>query len=170
MKELFTIDLQDYNSLSEYYIRPSSRAIIIKDQKVALVYSKKYDYYKFPGGGIKKGETNIEALIREVKEETGLVVIENTICEFGKVLRIQKTDDDKIFYQENYYYLCNVLDNLTMQSLDDYEKEEEFVLVYVEPIIAINKNYQHQDTLFRKTMIDRDAKVLEILLEEKVVE
>ena len=98
------------------------------------------------------------------------VVIENTIYEFGKVLRIQKTDDDKIFYQENYYYLCNVLDNLTMQSLDDYEKEEEFVLVYVEPRIAINKNYQHQDTLFRKTMIDRDAKVLEILLEEKVVE
>ena len=66
MKELFTIDLQDYNNLSEYYIRPSSRAIIIKDQKVALVYSKKYDYYKFPGGGIKKSETNIEALIKKI--------------------------------------------------------------------------------------------------------
>ena len=169
MKNLFTIDLKDYNDTDVIYKRPSSRAIIIKDGKIALVYSNKYNYYKFPGGGINESEDKIDALIREVKEEVGLIVIKNSIKEYGEVKRIQKSNLNQIFYQENYYYLCDVENDLMKQNLDEYEQDEEFILKYVDPQTAIITNYNHQDNLFRKTMIDRDAKVLEILVKEGII-
>lgn len=169
MKELFIIDLKDYKDSFEVYKRPSARAIIIKDHKVALVYSKKYDYFKFPGGGINNGESIIDALVREVQEEVGLVVIDNSIKEYGVVLRIQKGDNNKIFYQENYYYLCNVKDVIYDQNLDDYEMEEEFVLKFVEPLIAINKNYSLNLDKMNQIMVERDAKVLELLIKERII-
>ena len=169
MRNLFTIDLKDYNDTDVIYKRPSSRAIIIKDGKIALVYSNKYNYYKFPGGGINESEDKIDDLIREVKEEVGLIVIKNSIKEYGEVKRIQKSNLNQIFYQENYYYLCDVENDLMKQNLDEYEQDEEFILKYVDPQTAIITNYNHQDNLFRKTMIDRDAKVLEILVKEGII-
>ena len=169
MRNLFTIDLKDYNDTDVIYKRPSSRAIIIKDGKIALVYSNKHNYYKFPGGGINEFEDKIDALIREVKEEVGLIVIKNSIKEYGEVKRIQKSNLNQIFYQENYYYLCDVENDLIKQNLDEYEQDEEFILKYVDPQTAIITNYNHQDNLFRKTMIDRDAKVLEILVKEGII-
>ena len=169
MRNLFTIDLKDYSNTDIIYKRPSSRAIIIKDGKIALVYSNKHNYYKFPGGGINESEDKIDALIREVKEEVGLIVIKNSIKEYGEVKRIQKSNLNQIFYQENYYYLCDVENDLMKQNLDKYEQDEEFILKYVDPQTAIITNYNHQDNLFRKTMIDRDAKVLEILVKEGII-
>lgn len=57
-----------------------------KDDKIAMIHSLKYDYYKFPGGGIEAGEDKINVLIREVREETGLVVLTETIKAYGMVI------------------------------------------------------------------------------------
>ena len=46
MKRLFEIDLKDYKETDAVFRRPSARAIIIKNDKLALVYSKKEKYYK----------------------------------------------------------------------------------------------------------------------------
>lgn len=50
------------------------RAIIIQDNKIILIKRVKPNetYWVFPGGGIEKGETKEQALIREIKEELGL--------------------------------------------------------------------------------------------------
>ena len=72
MKELFSIDLNDYEHNYIVYKRPSARGIILSGDKIALVYSKKEKYYKFPGGGIKENEDMHTALIREVREEVGI--------------------------------------------------------------------------------------------------
>ena len=166
MKELFKIDLKDYNESDLVYKRPSSRAIIIKNDLIALVYSKKYNYYKFPGGGIKDNEDRINALIREVKEEVGLVVINDSIKEYGSVKRIQKYLDYQIFYQQNYYYFCDVSIKECEQNLDEYEKDEEFVLKWVNPLAAIKVNSLFKDNIFKETMIKRDKLVLQMLVKE----
>lgn len=52
-------------------------AIIIKDDKILLVKRKKEPfagYFALPGGFVHYGEETEEAVIREVKEETGLRV------------------------------------------------------------------------------------------------
>lgn len=168
MRLLFEIDTKDYNINGRGFIRPSSRCIHIKDGLVAMVYSQKYDYYKFPGGGIKTDEDRIEALIRETKEETGLQIRRESIKEYGYVHRIQRdhTGATDYFLQDNYYYLCDVLDQMSIQSLDDYEADEGFTLEYVafDKAIAVNRNHPHGNT--DQIMLERDARVLELLRDE----
>jgi len=168
MRLLFEIDLDDYNKSGKAFIRPSARVIIIKDNKIYMVHRLLYDYYKFPGGGIEHDESNIDALIRETSEEAGLIVIKDSIKEYGYVHRIQKSDHDdySMFIQDNYYYLCDVENNRINQKLDDYEEHEKFTLELVNPKIAIdanrNKNHGSKDMI----ELEREAKVLQILVEE----
>ena len=168
MRLLFEMDEKDYNPNGRAFIRPSSRAIIIKDNKVYMVHSLMYDYYKFPGGGIDDGETEIEAVIRETKEEAGLNIITDTIKPYGYVHRILKSDHDDydIFIQDNYYFICEVEDKIDNQQLDDYEAYEHYTLELVDykTAIDINLNSNHGPTAM--TMLIREAKVLEMLHNE----
>ena len=60
MKRLFDIDIKDYEAGYKVYCRPSARGIILQGDKIALVYSGREHYYKFPGGGIQDGDETIE--------------------------------------------------------------------------------------------------------------
>ncbi len=55
-------------------MRDTSRAVIIRDNKIVLMYRERDNmkYYAFPGGGIEIGETKEECIIREMKEELGI--------------------------------------------------------------------------------------------------
>lgn len=55
----------------EYRKRPGSYAIIVRkeDNKIGIV-TDGYDFF-YLGGGIEKGETNLQALKRELVEEAG---------------------------------------------------------------------------------------------------
>lgn len=55
-------------------MRHTVRGIIIKDKKVLLVTGHGADFYWTPGGGVEAGETVVEALHREIKEELGVSV------------------------------------------------------------------------------------------------
>ena len=168
MKLLFEIDKKNYDNDGKAFIRPSARAVIIKYNKIYMVHSLVYDYYKFPGGGIEKNESNIDALIRETKEEAGLVVIKDSIKEYGYVHRIQKAKDPgySMFIQDNFYYLCDVEDRKINQNLDDYEDFEKFTLELVDPKIAINANRNSNHGPKNLDMIEREAKVLELLIKD----
>ena len=171
MRELFTIDKKNYIKNGIVGKRPSVRGIIIKGNTIAMMHSLKYDYYKLPGGGIEEGESLHDTLIREVKEESGLVVKKSSIKQFGYVRRIEKGRIEDIFIQENYYYICEVEETLEEQCLDDYEEEERFVLEYVtiERAIATNNNSNHgekEEFQTFKGMIERENRVLEIIADE----
>ena len=168
MKLLFEIDKKNYDNDDKAFIRPSARAIIIKDNKIYMVHSLVYDYYKFPGGGIEKNESTIDALIRETKEEAGLIVIKDSIKEYGYVHRVQKADEPSYskFVQDNYYYICDVENKILEQQLDDYENFEKFTLELVDPKIAININRNKEHGPKDLDMIEREAKVLELLIKE----
>ena len=171
MRELFVIDKKNYIESGTIGRRPSVRGIIIKDGKIAMMHSLKYDYYKLPGGGIEEGEQLEDTLIREVREESGLVVKPDSIKEFGYVRRIEKGKIEDIFIQENFYYLCDVEDVIQAQELDDYEEEEVFTLEYVSPeqAIDVNENADHGDKAESQTfsgMILRENRMLQIIKEE----
>lgn len=166
MKLLFSLDKKNYDESWPKYERPSVRGVIIRGDKVAMVHSLKYDYYKFPGGGIDPSESHMDCLIREVKEESGLTVIPETVKEFGNVVRAEAGKGEEIFYQENFYYLCHVEATTTLQDLDDYEAEENFTLEWITPDVAISANRKPDHGPKSNIMIEREAKVLEILIEE----
>ena len=172
MRLLFEMDKKDYDKCTHSFVRNSARSIIIKGKKVAMIYSAKYNYYKFPGGGIENGENPVDAMIRETREESGLVVLPDTVKEYGYVHRIQKSDGDETecFIQDNYYYLCKTADVAASQELDDYEAEENFTLEYVEPDVAIRKNRHVVQSPYNQMMFEREARVLELLVAEGLFE
>lgn len=168
MRLLFNLDTKDYTRTENVFSRPSVRAIIIRDGKVGMVHSLKYDYYKFPGGGIESGETQRQTLVRETLEEAGLVVIPGSIKEYGNVHRVSKSDQEgiDIFVQDNFYYLCDVEPKGASQHLDAYEKDERFTLEWIAPEQAIVVNRTHDHGPKNPVMLEREALVLERLIEE----
>lgn len=44
--------IKDKNSYN--WVRKASRGIVLKDDKVLMIYSPVFDDYTFPGGGVKK--------------------------------------------------------------------------------------------------------------------
>lgn len=169
MRTLFEIDTKDYDPNGRPFVRPSVRGIISRNGKIAMVHSLKYDYYKFPGGGIEQGESRLDALMREVKEESGLLVISDTIREYGCVPRKQKSEemqDYDLFVQDNFYYICETECMSAEQSLDDYEKEEQFTLEWIEPQHAIDVNRNRDHGPKDQMMLEREAQVLECLIQE----
>lgn len=163
---LFEMDAKDYDPSGSSFVRPSARGIILRGDRVAMVHSLKYNYYKFPGGGIREQEQPQDALAREVAEEAGLRVIPHSLREYGLVHRVQKGQREAMFIQDNYYYLCDVEENRIPQKLDDYEAEERFTLEFVYPrhAIYVNRYADHGPT--DQIMLEREARVLELLLEE----
>lgn len=64
-----------------YTVRHSARAILLTPAHSILLMRMRFpwradDVWLLPGGGIEKGETAIEAVRREVQEETGATNIE----------------------------------------------------------------------------------------------
>lgn len=169
MRLLFEMDTKDYDPNGQAFVRPSVRGIIIHDGKVAMVHSLKYDYYKFPGGGIEDGESLEEALLREVAEESGLQVILPSIREYGLVHRVQKGQKEAKFIQDNYYFLCDVEEKVGSQQLDGYEAEEHFTLEYVDPTHAIRINREADHGPKDKIMLEREARVLEMMIQEGII-
>lgn len=146
MKILKIYDIKDYDSLSPRLVRNSVKAIIIMEGKIAMMYFKKHKLYDFPGGGIEDGETNIEALIREIKEETGLIIKPLSVREFGKYVVIHKDNStDGINEKHFHYYLCNVEDIRTEPRLTEEEikNELQFKFVDIDEAIAANELNMH---------------------------
>ncbi|MBR6716746.1 MAG: NUDIX domain-containing protein [Oscillospiraceae bacterium] len=172
MRVLFEIDKKDYITGGTVTRRPSVRGIIVRDGRLAMVHSLKYDYYKFPGGGIEPDETHEQALIREVREETGLRVLPESIRAFGMVRRLQRGWNEDLFLQENYYYFCEVSDLTAAQMLDDYEAEERFTLEFVTAAHArdVNLTHPHPDQKPDSQLpvvIERENRVLGMLQKQR---
>lgn len=77
-------------------------AVIIQGTKILLMHRykpEKGEYYVLPGGKMDENETLIDALKREIKEETNL-----DILEFEKVAEFENVEKD---YQPNFVYLIN---------------------------------------------------------------
>lgn len=167
MRLLFNLDSKNYQEDYHVIYREASRAIIIKDNKIAMVKSLKEGFYKFPGGGIWENESKEDAVVREVLEETGLTLKKESIREYGYTLENRKSDvyENSIFSQKSFYFFADIEDYLLEQRLTDDERELEFVLEWIDlkevhrlnSLIEINKDNR---------FVERETKVLELLINE----
>ena len=168
MKELFRMDRKNYNPEGKVFKRPSARAIILKDGKVLLNYIEKFDCYEFPGGGIEAGETPEEAMIREVAEETGRVIVPGSVREFGIVIRRQQDskDPDGIFEQENYYYFCDVTEDTVPRKPDEHEIAEGTGPVWVDTLAPCIRRNRRSFERTGEPFIEREMRAMDLADEE----
>ena len=120
--------------------------------------------------GEREGETKEEALIREVKEESGLVVIPESIKEYGSVLRISKIrgSENIIFEQENFYYTCEVQEEISTTEFDAREREEQYSLAFVTPEDAAKRNRINDHGEENGSVaIERETRIIELIMEEQ---
>lgn len=90
----------------------SCGCIIIKDDKVLLVFEKNRNFWGFPKGHVETGETELETAKREVKEEVGLdVEIDET-----KRYEMHYTIWDEIDKTTVLYLAKPLTENIIMQA------------------------------------------------------
>lgn len=122
-------------------LREAVRGVIVKENKLLMIYSAKEGDYKFPGGGVKASETYETALIREVSEECGAKVI-SIYDKIGKVIEYDRPMEQKydVFKMISTYYLCEIDSSIGKQSLDQYEKDLGFTPMWIDIDEAISTN------------------------------
>ena len=79
MQTIMILDEKNYTEAMPVFERFVVRALIEKDGLFAMQQGKSGEY-KIPGGGMDEGETIVEALMREVQEETGLNIRSPQLC------------------------------------------------------------------------------------------
>lgn len=150
-------------------IRNTVRAVIIKGNKVYMLYSKTYDDYTFPGGGVKENENKVTTLKRELKEELGARKV--TIIKplgYLEEIRYGIKGNNTVYLQTSYYYLSKI-DDIGSKTLNKRELTEKSTALYVdiEQAIAHNNNTlltnsKHQQQGF-KTVLLRENTMLNYL-------
>ena len=168
MRNILTFDAKNYELKDQVIHRTAIRAIIIEKPYIYLIQSKKYQEYKFPGGGLLQGETHLETLIRETKEEAG-IKIKNQIKPYGHIAEKRKSvfESNAIFKMDSYYYLCEILSMGHEQQLDPYEKVYGYELKKVLLDDAIKQNEKLVDSNQNKIpWVKRELYVLKMIKEE----
>ncbi|RFB18679.1 NUDIX domain-containing protein [Bacillus sp. HNG] len=163
---------------NEYYIqtqkkvnyREAVRAVIISQDKILLIQNSKGDY-KFPGGGVEKNESQIDALVREIAEETGYVD-----CEVGEKIgmvvecHVDEFDSNAIFHMTSHYFECSIrTPKMVDQVLDDYELDLEFNPVWITLDAAIEENDKLIAELQQNGWIRRENHVLKTLKKNAIL-
>ena len=108
MKTLLILDKKDYTEDMPVFEKFSTRAVIIRNGKIATQHGNAGDY-KILGGGVEPGEDLHEALIREVQEESGLVVIPSSIQTIGEIVERRRDifDPNMVYVCHSCFFFCD---------------------------------------------------------------
>jgi 8-oxo-dGTP pyrophosphatase MutT (NUDIX family) len=155
MKLLFTLDKNDYEPELPVLEKFSTRAVIIRDGLIAMQKGAAGDY-KLLGGGVEQGEDLRQALVREVREESGLLVLPDSIEEIGEVIERRRDvfEPDMVFVCHSHFFFCNAGREMVEPNLTDSEKEKGYHLVWAKKEQIIKENsafFETQPWIYRDT-------------------
>ena len=125
--------------------RTACRGIVIDGERILLSYAAKTNQWMIPGGGLESNESDEECCIREIAEETGIVV-ETSQC----LLEIDEYYGD--WKWVNRYFICNkwALEELLNQNWNYDGQCNPFQASYINDII---KKLENGETISEKTII-----------------
>ena len=104
--------------------------MIIKENKVLLLFHKEHKYYLFPGGKLESGETFEQAARREVKEELNInVILKKPLGTFKFTAYTGQYFEGKAFLIKNIIGTIKLLephkfDHLFWMPIEEYNKHK----------------------------------------------
>lgn len=134
-------------------LKIASRALIIKDDKVAILYSKKYDFYVTPGGGVEQDETLEEACIREAREESGLII------KPIKQIALLDTNYPRVRIKHNYF-ICDLLEESNKVNMTEQEKDQDLQLKWMTLEEVKNAFSTHSSIMKYDTWMQREYVII----------
>lgn len=132
------MNARDYDKTGKSQVRHSVRAILLRDERVAMLLSPKTGAYLFPGGELQEGEAPAQGLARVLAAEAGLALRPGTLQDFGYVRCLGKNHqgEAEFFVHDHFYYFCQT------QPVPGPEtaSEGDLVLKWVLPQEAVRVN------------------------------
>ena len=127
MQTIRILDEKNYTEDMPVFERFVVRALIEKDGLFAMQQGK-HGEFKIPGGGMDEGETIVDALMREVQEETGLLIIPESMKELGEIVEIRQDifDENIKYIAHSLHYLCDVEDEMVETDMTESEIKKGF--------------------------------------------
>ena len=160
MKKILIMDEKNYSLDMDEIIREAVRAVIFLNGKLLMIEND-FGETKLPGGGIEKGENEYQALMREVKEETGYDVIYESIRPFGEIEEKRlSTHEPKIWHQISRLYFCDVKHTKGRCNYTENEKQYGFHQVTYSLDEAISKNEKMLGKEGRQAWNEREYRTL----------
>lgn len=163
MKSVYKFKDDQYMFEGVNHTREVVRAILLdENDNVCLEYLVDddgfgpRDYYETPGGGLKDGETHIDAIKREIEEEVGYKCeVISFLAEVDDYYNLIKRKN------HNYYYLARRL-NKVEQHLEPDEKIRISKIIFV-PIDEAIKLYESmQNVLVGRLVKQRELPILKL--------
>ena len=98
-------------------MRRAARAIVIKDNNLLVMHRNKFgtEYETLPGGNVEMGETPDQAVLRELQEETSVVVANQ------RLVFVEEAGDP---YGTQFIFLCDYVSGEPQLAPDS---EEEYI-------------------------------------------
>lgn len=167
-----SIDYHDYNESWPLAYRISARAIIQEPSGQYLMeYMPEYDCYTFPGGGVEDGETLEQALIREIREESGFAIDKGSIRRYGQIV-LKKSNRDYASFNQRYigislYFKATSLGKQFATDMTDSEKRHRMTTKFVRLDDAIRANEIAYNRMINSA--DKDTRInSEFILRETI--
>ncbi|MCI8390878.1 MAG: NUDIX domain-containing protein [Roseburia sp.] len=164
MRILATFDAKDYQDTTGICEKYSVRGIIMREGRLAMQCSREGEF-KIPGGGMEAGEDIVEALTREVHEETGYLVIADTVQELGEITELRRDifDPTKKYICHSLFYACQTGDRQDALALTPSEIAKGYTLRWATPEEICQRNDAAKDP-----WIIRDTAFVRMLLDGRV--
>ena len=135
MKEIEILGANRFETFTK--TREGSRAVIVRDGMILLSHETISGWWLVPGGGVEDDETPEACCVREVEEETGVIV---------QIIRRFLTLYE--YYEEyryiSYYFVCEVTGSGNMR-LTDAEKRRGLEPRWIPLEEAVELFSRHQE-------------------------
>ena len=123
--------------------REAVRAIVKRGEELLLLYTERYNDFSFPGGGMHENETKEEAVVRELKEETGAQNIQ--IKEYLGVLeeyRPHYKPTIDVVHMISHVFICEISEELQEPQFEEHEIKNKMSVVWKNLQEVIQHNEQ----------------------------
>lgn len=153
------------------FTRFAVRAIVRRGDDILLLYTKRYNDFSLPGGGVHEGEDIYEALHRELKEETGArdIIINS---EFGMIdeYRPYNRDGYELMYMRSYIFECEIASTMDAPQMEKHELDNGMTALWIHIHDAIQHNCKviSLDEKTKGMSIERETLILKMICNKDV--
>lgn len=147
----------------ELFARESVRGILTDGEgRLLMLTSEKYRDCCFPGGGKEAGESDADALVREVLEETGYIVDPDSLRAFGRIdvyLKDRYRENADLCQINRFYFCAGRPGGAARLSESEAKEGVSTIIASVGEAIARNRRILDKGYYW----VDRELAVLERL-------